>query len=123
MKRHLKILPEYECSPLWISDDGILFENLSIEDSGFDTDLKISLNNWSYTFQKTLNQDYPRDSGFLSINDASDFEKKGLKIWDAIVEKYKNRFYKIYFFSYELNELFDNKLLYLSQQNKNNNLT
>jgi len=34
--KYLKLSPEYECGPLWVSVDGNFYENMSIDASPFD---------------------------------------------------------------------------------------
>lgn len=106
MKKHLKIFPEYDCSPLWVSNNGSIYENYIIDKSIFNEALKTSLFEWNWSFQKTLNQNYPPDSGFLTVKEKLNFEKNGLIIWDSIVHSYSYIYNEVSYYSIALNELF-----------------
>lgn len=110
--KHLKISPEYQCSPLWTSEDGETYEHLEINDSPFDEDLKNKLFKWAEKFESTLNQDYPPDSGFASGCEEREFENQGLEIWKQISKGYSECFKNIIYNSYSLSKKYTDKELY-----------
>jgi hypothetical protein len=106
--KYLKLSPEYQCSPLWVSLDGNFYENLSIDTSPFDEALKRRISDWAKSFEDTLNQDYPPDSGFSTRKREEDFEQAGFNIWNDIKQHYTNLYDIIYFNSYTLRRLYSN---------------
>lgn len=114
MEIYLKIMPEYGCDPLWESNDGIVYEYLDIHDSYFDNKLKQSILEWSSIYQSTLNQDYPPDSAFITIEDELIFELEGLRIWDAIVQNYSDKYFKIIYYSITFGENFNDRDIYFN---------
>lgn len=120
---YLKLSPEYECSPLWISSDGEIYENLQIDNTPFDEALKKKLADWADAFDATLNQDYPPDSGFANEKDEQAFERDGLAIWKNILEDYSNLYQKVLFKSVLLSRLYYNVEEYQNELNNKISLT
>ncbi|HEV8269992.1 MAG TPA: hypothetical protein VGQ04_01735 [Chitinophagaceae bacterium] len=110
--KYLKLDPEYQCSPLWVSLDGEIYKNFEIDASPFDELLKNKIFNWAKNFEDTLNQDYPPDSGFKSVEEEEQFEQSGIDIWKDIVKSYSNLFNKVLFKSYRLQKLYSNLIEY-----------
>ena len=104
--KYLKINAEYQCSPIWVSEDGEIYNNLNIEESPFDSNLKKVLLEWSNLFDKTLNQNYPPDSGFNSVNEEVEFEKHGLEIWKLIFDGYNDIYSFVQYRSYLLSNIY-----------------
>lgn len=120
---YLKLSPEYECSPLWISSDGEVYENLQISNTPFDEVLKKKLVEWAETFDATLNQDYPPDSGFANSEDELTFEKNGVIIWGIILKNYYGLYQQVLFKSILLNRLYSNIDEYYSELNSKISIT
>lgn len=106
--KYLKLSPEYECSPLWVSLDEDLYENVRIDTSPFDEALKRRITNWSKIFENTLNQDYPPDSGFRTVKEEEDFEQAGFNIWNDIKQHYLTLYDMVFYNSYTLRKLYSN---------------
>lgn len=105
--KYLKISPEYECSPLWVSiDDGKTYKNIEITNTPFEDLLKIKILDWAKDFETTLNQNYPPDSGFESLKREEDFEDNGICIWKDITRNYSDIFKDIIFKSYKFQKLY-----------------
>jgi len=104
--KYLKISPEYQCSPLWVSLDGHIYKNLNIDNSPFDQILKTKLSGWAKNYEDTLSQDYPPDSGFSTLKAEEGFELAGFTIWNCIKQHYSNFFDTISFKSYKLEKLY-----------------
>jgi len=109
---YLKLSPEYECSPLWISPDNNIYENLAIEASPFDGLLKKRLTDWAEKFEGTLDQDYPPDSGFKTVPEEKDFERAGVDIWKDILSHHPKDYEKVFFSSYLLKKLYSDLSAY-----------
>jgi hypothetical protein len=106
--KYLKLSPEYECSPLWVSLDDEIYENFEIDASPFDQLLKNKIFNWAKNFEDTLNQDYPPNSGFRSVKEEEQFEQRGVAIWRDIIQSYSDLFNKVLFKSHRLQRLYFN---------------
>ena len=65
MNKYLKIMPEYGCSPLWVSDNNRTFKNLDFRKVGSSLVNRIDV--WNQLYQSTLNQEYPPESGFVNM--------------------------------------------------------
>lgn len=115
--KQLKINVEYQCSPLWISTDGIYFANLDVHDTDFRTELKQKIISWSESFENTYNDDYPPDSGFSSFELENIFENTGVKIWNEIKSNYSHIFDQVIFVSYILKAQYFSMEKYLNDFN------
>jgi hypothetical protein len=99
--KYLKLSPEYECSPLWVSVDGDFYENLNIDASPFNEFLRSKISDWAINFEGTLNQDYPPESGFTTFEDEEKFEQDGVEIWKHILSHYASEYDKVFSFAAE----------------------
>lgn len=98
-------MPEYGCSPLWVSDDNGTFKNLDIRKLDLSLVNKIEI--WNQLYQSTLNQEYPPESGFVNTIEMYNFEKAGIRIWKDLLNRYFN-IAKIAYWSIVFNRLFFN---------------
>ena len=89
----LKIKPEYQCSPLWIEEDNKIAANINLSEINLDNEIKDRLQRWAEEFDLTLNQDYPPDSKFKTVQDEINFENEGLAIWE-LLKKYHAKEYE-----------------------------
>jgi len=105
MNKYLKIMPEYGCSPLWVSDNNRTFKNLDFRKVGSSLVNRIDV--WNQLYQSTLNQEYPPESGFVNTIDIYNFEKEGIKIWKDLLNIYFN-IAKIAYWSIVFSRLFFN---------------
>lgn len=64
--KELKLMTEYQCSPLWLKVKDGSFENISIDSLGLNENLKNEILEWDEKFQSTLNLEDPLNSGFKS---------------------------------------------------------
>lgn len=89
----IKVEPEYNYYVLWNVEEADYLE-------GSDLLLSIGLidriRHWQDTFDATLNQDYPPDSGFASPEEEIAFEQEGLAIAEQIQAELGND-YEIYY--------------------------
>jgi hypothetical protein len=80
----LKIMPEYGCFPIWIIGKEGFFENVDPAQLPISDNQKAQLHHYREQYDKTLNQDYPPDSGFASEKEAIEFEHSGIFIWQQL---------------------------------------
>lgn len=104
----IKLMPEYGCSPIWISEKDGMFGNADIHNNNLSIseELKNEIEKWSKKFEKTYDENYPPDSKFLSEIDAIEFEKDGILIWENL-QKQLNYVIKVYYFSILRNKLYN----------------
>jgi hypothetical protein len=62
----IKLMPDYECSPLWWDDEPGRMGDIDPEEIGLDAALKADLFAWADRYDATLDQDYPPDSKFTT---------------------------------------------------------
>ena len=100
-------MPEYECSPIWISRNDSIYENISVGSlNRIPEELIIKIDKWNDLYQATLDQDYPPDSGFKSLEEEGAFERQGLEIWKEI-HKFYDDTYKVIYYSIKNNKLLE----------------
>jgi hypothetical protein len=74
---------DYHCFPLWeLLGDGL--HNVDPEKLDISTELRVALSNWASSYDRTLNQEYPPDSGFATPTDEEAFEAEGLRLWKQL---------------------------------------
>lgn len=73
---NVKIMPEYECSPLWDVTTGPA-KNLPVEDLALSRELADVITDWNRRFQETYCPDDPVASGFSNDADIRAFEEEG----------------------------------------------
>jgi len=93
----LKIMAEYECSPLWVQHTLTdCFEPVPIDSLQLSRAIKIQLEEWDLTFQRTYNSLVPQDSGFQNVHDEVNFDEKGIILWKKIINELKENYQVIY---------------------------
>lgn len=110
---NLKLMPEYGCSPLWISKDNDFYENIDIENNSFfiSNDLKNRIKGWAEKYEETLNQNYPPDSNFKNKIEEIVFTKEGLGIWEDLISQLKHS-YKVCYYCIVQNKQFNSRTEY-----------
>jgi len=83
MAKLMKLMADYECFPLWeVLDDGTM--NVNPDDLPVAGDLKAALRIWAASYDRTLNQEYPPDSGFTTPEEEAAFEAEGRRLWEEL---------------------------------------
>ena len=77
----MKLMPEYECHPIW---DGVPSANIAASELEISLELRERLNRWNGRFQSTYNRSDPKSSGFCEIADALAFNEEGKVLADCI---------------------------------------
>ncbi|GAB3939870.1 hypothetical protein GCM10028805_00790 [Spirosoma harenae] len=111
--KYMKISPEYDCCPIWLSEDGELYYNASVESLPFNNSLKQKINAYARKFNETLNQEYPPKSSFKSAYEELSFEYLGLEIWKEIEDNYKGVYLFTSYVSYSLGIIYSNNERFL----------
>ena len=74
--RTIKLMPDYQCFPLWESSPGYV-GNINPENLPISLDLKAELATWTKIYDATLNVDDPACSGFQSEAAEAEFKRNG----------------------------------------------
>jgi hypothetical protein len=96
VKKVLKLMADYHCFPLWKACGEI--GNINPDDLPLANDLREDLLAWATAYDKTLNQEYPPDSGFASPQEEEAFEVEGRRLWREL-QTQLGRDYKVVYFS------------------------
>ena len=103
MAKKIKLMPDYHCHPLWLL--GADFDNLAPDKLPLSQATVASLNNWAEKYNATLNEDYPPDSGFASLEDEVIFELEGIILWLQLRQELPVD-YEVVYYSYYLKQIF-----------------
>jgi len=87
--RAIKLMTDYHCPPLW-ADDDVEVGPLDHDEFPLSPELKSALWDWAATYDRTLNQENPRDSGFSSDAERSEFDREGRRLWRALQQELPN---------------------------------
>ena len=84
--KKIKLMADYGCFPLWsvgVNDVG----DINPDELPLSQELKSRLINWAHTFDQTLNQSYPPDSGFRSETEEIEFNQQALQLAKQLREE------------------------------------
>ncbi len=101
MIKKIKLMPDYHCSPLWLQ--GTDFDNLSPNDLPLSQVTLARLDNWAKKYDATLNDEYPPDSGFASLEDEVIFELEGIILWLQLRQELPT--WEVVYYSYYLKQV------------------
>ncbi|GET42911.1 hypothetical protein [Microseira wollei] len=113
MKKTIKLMADYGCYPLWWVEDEKVGA-LSPSELPLSQETIKQLKAWASIYDDTLNQDYPPDSGLASEQEAEDFERQGVSLWQQLCQELAPD-YEVFYFSEKLRQLLTdpNKILSL----------
>jgi hypothetical protein len=83
-------MPDYHCAPLWLDSTSSLWRDadgvgpVEPEELPLSQELRAALWAWAAIYDRTLNDDDPRESGFASAEEETAFEAEGRRLWSAI---------------------------------------
>lgn len=81
--RSLKLMADYECSPLWEQTETGM-DNVDPEDLPIAQGLRDALNAWAQRYDDTLDRDDPRRSGFPNLEAEVVFNADGQTLLDGL---------------------------------------
>ncbi|QRQ12344.1 hypothetical protein [Acinetobacter pittii] len=96
MKKLIKLMPDYQCYPLWEYDELGLVANLNPEDLPVSKVLIDKLILWSDRYDETLCLDNPINSGFKSREDEKKFQLLGEELFKSLREELSGQYDVIY---------------------------
>ncbi|GBR10567.1 hypothetical protein GCM10007207_19190 [Asaia siamensis] len=91
----IKLMPEYECWPLWHSGPNN-YDNIDPRFLGLSDKLVEEIENWAAVYDATLDQDYPPNSAFKSSRDERLFADDGFSLAEKIYLKLTRRYQVIF---------------------------
>lgn len=104
-KRVIKIMPDYQCSPLWYIGRGTV-ENVPPDKLPLSDSLKSTILDWQKVYDDTLNFSNPAASGFKTSFEEIIFDKEGLKIWEQMIKEL-SELYEVKYFSVKDQTLYE----------------
>lgn len=81
--RTIKLMADYECSPLWESSPGQV-GNIDLDTLPLSQDLKARLINWARAYDATLNMDDPMSSRFETDAQEVEFKRIGNELGEKL---------------------------------------
>ena len=79
--KNIKLMPDYGCFALWDLDN---LGDLNPQTLPIPERLKIRLDAWADTYQATLNEADPAESGFETEALLRDFDAEGRRMWQEL---------------------------------------
>ena len=79
----IKLMPEYECFPLWGYIDNEL-NNIDPDDLKISRKLNSDLSHWANKFESTYLKENPVNSGFLTSSEEKEFIEEGYVLRDRL---------------------------------------
>lgn len=87
----IKLMPEYECYPTWVENDG-MFDNIDPKELPISLDLANRITKWSDDYEKTYDKEDPRESRFLSNLDKNSFIEEGERLREELITELKQNY-------------------------------
>jgi hypothetical protein len=95
MNRKIKLMAEYNYSPLWDMETA---DNLDLDELPLSSSIQKKLSNWAEIYNQVINWDNPADSSFSDVLTQDNFEQDGIAIWQQLQEELSPN-YQIFYFS------------------------
>ncbi len=96
--KYIRLLADYDCYALWLCD-APKYVNISPETLAISEELAELINQWSDEYDRTLNREDPRSSGFRSLEAERRFVSSGQLLADRLKAElgsdWKVRYYNL----------------------------
>lgn len=86
MARRIKLMPDYDCWPLWGMDSDDI-GNIDPSDLPLSAETISRLTDWAAQFDSWLDRDDPAASPPVPPDDAARFERDGLALWSRLQDE------------------------------------
>lgn len=93
--RKIKLMAEYNSSPLWDMETA---DNLELEELPLSGAIRQRLNDWARVYDRLLNWDDPADSAFPDPAAREAFDREGTLIWQQLQAELSPD-YQVFYFS------------------------
>jgi hypothetical protein len=100
----IKLMPDYDCWPLWWHAGTEKIGNIDPASLGISSDLVDRLNAWAAQYDAFLNRDDPTQSGPATPEIEDAFENEGFALLDLLRRELSGKYHVIYY-STKLNRL------------------
>jgi len=94
VKKLLKLMPEYECFPIWEGREG---ENIDPATLPISAGLRKRIEKWDSEYQATYDRNDPIDSNFESPEAEQAFDKTGQQLWRDLQAELGEQYQVTYF--------------------------
>ena len=81
--RKLKLMPDYECFPLWEASPGQV-GNINPDELPISAGLRSKLVQWAAEYDATLNREDPAQSGFPTDESKAEFKRTGMELGEQL---------------------------------------
>ncbi len=103
MVKKIKLMPDYQCWPLW--HVGGKVGNINPAELPLSAETVEHLLRWAKAFDNTINLDEPKDESHgLSAQELEEFEQEGISLWQRLQEELPPN-YEVLYRSQKLNRL------------------
>jgi len=92
----IKLMPDYQCYPLWKTGDDA--GDINPNDFLISNKLKEDLFKWQSTYDQTLNMSNPAESGFHNEEAYLLFKKEGKFLQDRLQKELGSEYKVLYFY-------------------------
>ena len=93
MKQRIKLWADYGSYPLWGVDE---IDNFAPEELPLSSNTIKRLHEWQDSYDLTLNEEYPPESGFSSPQAEASFKQEGYELWLLLRQELSSE-YEIYY--------------------------
>lgn len=98
--KKIKLMADYGNTVLWGCDPEEIGP-IDPDSLPLITEMKAELLAWANAYDKTLNQEYPPDSGFASPAEEEAFEVEGRRLWRALQDQLGSDYKVVYYSSHD----------------------
>jgi hypothetical protein len=88
--RRFELMPDYHCFPLWELFEDDVPDNPDPAELPLSVALQEALLDWADTYDATLDDGNPADSGFPSAQAAAEFDDRGRDLWQRLVVEFRD---------------------------------
>lgn len=96
--KHIKLMAEYGCRPLWMVDDPHYLGDIDPRDLPLSEEIFLQLEHWSYIFADTLVWDDPARSGFKTKEEEDRWDQEGVLLWKKLQQELSTDYQIDFFF-------------------------
>lgn len=92
----IKLMADYECSPLWWADVDKVGD-INLDAMPLSKETIASLEKWADIYNAKLNREDPASSGFSTPEAEVSFEKEGISLWKQLQKELAPDYEVLYF--------------------------
>lgn len=103
MKRKLKLMPDYQCHPLWSASGPP--DNIDPSTLPLSVETRSALDEWARAFDARMDLDDPTQERELTPAEVDAFEREGVHLWKALLQELPSD-YEVSYKSMKLGKVF-----------------